>query len=400
MAKRVKVAIIGGGASGLVAGIEALKHHHDVCIYEKNSKIGRKILATGNGRCNVTNEHVGAKFYHTKNKEFVSYVLDQFSFLRCKEYFADLGVEFCKKENGRCYPMSLQALSIVEALTFAYKNLGGKIQLDTFITDIHKKSHQFIIEKEHFDRLIIATGSKAMEKLGSSDSGYKFAKFFAHKVTKTFPSLVQVITKESLSEFAGVKFEAKVTLKINQRQKEIIGDTLFTKYGLSGSAILDISRDIAPALEQKDEVKVALDCLHTHSYDVACKIVLKQILAYQSKPIVDVLNGLVHKKLAKYVLKRMKIPYGATRVGANEVKSLIKNLKNLTFTVLDTKGFEFCEVASGGVDVSEIDKRSMCSKKQKGLYFCGEVLDVDGDCGGFNLHFAWASGYAAGNHLN
>ncbi len=401
------IAIIGGGASGLVAGIIALKNKAKVSIYEKNSRLGRKILATGNGRCNVSNENINISRYHGEDTGFIEQVLREFSTQKCIEFFENLGVNLIKKQNGKYFPLSSQASSISEALVYEFEKRGGKIFTEHFVEKIIFKNEKFILhvnsKTKPYDKILIASGSKAMSKLGSCSSGYEFATSFGHHITPLLPSLVQVVCKEDTKESSGVKFEAQINLHVeNKFQKSVFGDVLLTKYGLSGSSILDISRDIGVALLAKKQVKLKIDCLHHLPKQKLQSLLQRYCKNTLEKPIILLLSGLVNKKLALLVLKRCKInPNKSSKeIALKELNSIIYCLKNLEFHIIDTKGFDFAEVVAGGVSTKQINPKTMESSLQKGLYFSGEVLDADGDCGGFNLHWAWASGYVAGKNLS
>lgn len=391
-----KIAIIGAGASGLVAGIEALKNNHHVTIYEKNSKVGRKLLATGNGRCNITNENIEISHYHSSNKDFVKKIIGDFGFNDCKKYFEDLGLNLTKNEKGRCYPLSLQASNVVEVLEYTFLKSGGNLKLEHEVRKVKKSKAGFLIDEEYFDKLLIASGSCAMKKLGASESGYEFAKSFSHEITPLVPSLVQLVTEENVSEFAGVKFESEVTLKVQNSQiQKVTNDLLLAKYGLSGTAVLDISRQANLALKKRKNVSVGVDCLPKYS----SKILLNMLEKNANLPPLLLLNSVINKKLAKLILKRAKIPSHEKNLNQKKLIGIAECIKNLKFNIIDSKGFEYAEVVSGGVNVNDIYPKTMESKLTKNLFFCGEVLDVDGDCGGYNLHFAWASGIKAGQNI-
>lgn len=402
--EKINIGIIGGGASGLVAGIIALRNGANVTIFEKNAKIGRKILASGNGRCNVTNENIDISRYHGQNKNFPTSVLNQFQTLTCKKFFESIGVELAKNDNGRFYPLSLQSLSIAEALEYEFKSLGGVLHLDTFVKSIEQKGDKFYLHVKKFlaDKILISCGSKAMSKLGSTESGYEFAKYFNHEITPTFASLVQLICKEDNLKASGVKFEGIVNLYVDKKEiSSAYGDILLTKYGISGSAILDISRYASLGVLENKNVQISIDCMSKFSKEKLANLINTLTQKSPSKPLDLFLNGLINKKLANLILSRCKISSQkkSHELNKKDINSIIYTLKKLTFTVTDTKGFEFAEVVAGGINVKDINPKTLESKLVKNLYFSGEVLDIDGDCGGFNLHWAWASGYVCGKEM-
>ena len=391
------IAIIGGGASGLFASILLASQGIKVSIYEKNNKIGKKLLATGNGRCNITNRNISNINFHSLNKDFVNFVLKNFSFKECKSFFNDLGLEFTYKEDGKAYPLSLQASSVIEILQYEAIKYGVKIYLDYEVKSIKYSQNRYIIDnKNSHSEIIIATGSKAMKKLGASDSGYLLAKSLKHKITPILPSLVQLkSSNKNLDIITGVKIEGDI--KLNNKKLQY-GDILFTKYGLSGSAILDISRQISFMLVEKKEISLTIDLLPQIDKNILINILSKELKKNPNKDLILWLNGLINKKLAKYIILNSKIPTNIKYIkflSPTHIKKVVDMIKNLPFIIIDTQGFESCEVCAGGVDTKDINPKTMESKIQKGLYFIGEVLDVDGDCGGYNLHWAWGSGFLA-----
>ena len=402
-----RVAIIGAGASGLVCAIEAARKAHHVTVFEKNSKVGRKILATGNGRCNISNENITLSRYHGEAPHAAKEALRRFDTSTCKAYFRALGLEMREGEEGRLYPMSHQASSVVDMLLHEARSLGVHFVLECEVLQIEKKGTEFVVhtkeQKHSFDACVIATGSVAMPTLGSSGSGYGFAKALGHNVIEPYPSLVQFICDEPhLKEASGVKVDAGVELYIdNQKRQSVQGDLLFTAYGLSGSAILDVSRMASKAFVEGERVHVVLDLLPTLSREALTSLLQKRMSIAKEKSLSLWLEGIIPKKLAHFIIQNTKLGHikEASMLGAKEIKKIVFALKALRVDICATKGFESAEVCAGGVDVRELDAKNLMSQKMKNLYFCGEVLDIDGDCGGFNLHFAWASGYLVGQSL-
>lgn len=402
-----RVAIIGAGASGLVCAIEAARKAHQVTVFEKNSKVGRKILATGNGRCNISNENITLSRYHGEAPHAAKEALRRFDTSMGKAYFRALGLEMREGEEGRLYPMSHQASSVVDMLLHEARSLGVHFCLECEVTEIKKNGAAFVVQtkeqQQTFDVCVIATGSVAMPTLGSSGSGYGFAKALGHNVIEPYPSLVQFISDEPhLKEASGVKMDAGVELYIgNQKRQSVQGDMLFTTYGLSGSAILDVSRAASKAFVEGERVHVVLDLLPTLSREALTSLLQKRMSIAKEKSLSLWLEGIIPKKLAHFIIQNTKLGHikEASMLGAKEIKKIVFALKALRVDICATKGFESAEVCAGGVDVRELDAKNLMSQKMKNLYFCGEVLDIDGDCGGFNLHFAWASGYLVGQSL-
>ena len=402
------IAIIGAGASGLVAAITAARQGVRVTLFEKNNKIGRKILATGNGRCNITNRYIETRRFHGGKPSFVNGAINRFDARRCEQFFRELGIEFTEGNDGRLYPMSLQSSSVTEMLGFECERLGVKILLEREVLHVKKKNDVFALEVDgsvlFFDQVLIATGGLAMPTLGSCDSGYKIAEAFGHTLVTPFASLVQLVTKESfVGEVSGVKVDGEVSLHVDKELvQQVRGDVLFTNYGISGSAILDISRKAGAATLSNKEAQLRVDLLPEFSKENLRNMLRTRLKFSYGKPVAVWLDGLINKKLAELIVRQCAFPKSiksADDLTQKELGRLIFALKEMRLHVQETKGFKSAETTAGGVDVREINPETMESKKIIGLYFTGEVLDIDGDCGGFNLHWAWASGYVAGKAM-
>lgn len=391
------IAIIGGGASGLIAAIYAAKNGHKVTLFEKNNKLGKKILATGNGRCNITNKIIDISNFHSKNITFVQDVLNKFPLEDTLKFFESIGLLVVEGEKkNRLYPMSLQATSVVDLLEHQINQLGIMVKTNSHITLIQNANNQFLLTvndqfEYNFDKVIIATGALAQSKLGGCDDGFKFAINFKHNLISTSPTLVQLVSKSNyLQQISGVKINGTVKLFVNKQQIiQSTGDILFAKYGLSGSTILEISREVAIELQKNSFVEVSLDLMPQYSKNELKVLLEKRYNQFQEKNLNELLEGILNKKLISMIVEQSK----------NDINKVSTTLKNLTFNITDTKGFDSSEVCAGGIDTLDISSNTMESLKQKGLYFCGEVLDVDGDCGGFNLQWAWSSGYLAGSSV-
>lgn len=398
-----KIAIIGAGASGLVAAIVAARRGAKVSVYEKNNKIGKKILATGNGRCNVTNESIKLTNYHGSNPSFVNPSLNNFNSSTCKDFFSELGVELTEGQKGRLYPKSLQSSSIVELLVYECKRLGVEFFLEHEVKNITKKGDSFSLHVNdktlHVNKVLVATGGLAMPTLGSCDSGYSFAKSFGHSIVPTHPSLVQLVCKEDLKTISGVKVDG--TIEVYEDRENITqasGDILFTNYGISGSAVLDISRVVSHSLYYNRALHVKIDLLPEYSKEQLKNLLKKRQKHSNGKSVALWLDGFINSKLARFIEKYLHVK-NADDLNNKELTKLVYALKNLTLHVTDTKGFKTAEVTAGGISTDEIYSQTMESRLVKGLFFSGEVVDIDADCGGYNLHWAWASGYCAGKEI-
>jgi predicted Rossmann fold flavoprotein len=385
------IAIIGAGASGMVAAICCKNSQTSVTIYEKSSRVGRKILASGNGHCNITNSNITLENYHGKYPHFAKEAIK----FDAQKFFNSLGLELKYGNKTRLYPMSGQASIVVDILLHKCESLGVKIIKNCEIDSIKKDGEKFNVDAKLYDSVIISAGSSAMPHLGGSESGYDLAHSFGHKIQRPFASLVQLISDdEDFIKASGVKLEASLALYVDKKEKmSLRGDLLFTNYGLSGSGILDLSRSVSFAHLMGSDVFIKIDLLPDLSLEKLKKLLQKRLTL--NLPISLWLGGLINKNLIPPLLKRAKID--KTRaINTKTINTIAYTIKNLQINIVDTKGYKKAEVMAGGVDTDDIDPKTMQSKIVKGLYFCGEVLDIDGDCGGFNLHWAWASGYLAG----
>jgi predicted Rossmann fold flavoprotein len=392
-----KVAIIGAGASGLLCAIECAKNSCAVDLYEQNPKIGKKILVSGNGRCNISNTNICKNDYYSQESSFVNDALNIFGYEKFKKYCASMGLLLDEKEDGKVYPLSNEAKSVVAILNEHALSCGVKIITDTKITDI-----KALMPK--YDALVIATGSEAADHLGGCADGLEFAKAYGHNIVPTYPSLVQLELENSPhAKMSGAKVEGEVTLFINnQKSTSLKGDILFTNYGVSGFSILDISREASEALLNYSAVDIAINLLPKFSAQKLSAHLNNLSKAQGDLSILGALHALLALKIAKTILDALNIAHH-TKLDALNMKDFkrIANIcTNWKFEVKDTHGFRHAEVAGGGVDVSEIDSKTMESKKQKNLYFIGEVLDVLGRRGGYNFAWAWASGYVCAQDIS
>ncbi|RJX27410.1 MAG: NAD(P)/FAD-dependent oxidoreductase [Acholeplasma sp.] len=393
----MKVVVIGGGASGLIAAITLKEMGTDVTLIERNPKLGRKILATGNGRCNFMN--VDATEYQYNHPYFVKPVFEQMSPEKTLHYFENLGITARIEDLGKTYPFSEQASSIVDVLVFEIERLGVHVIFDAKVVDL-KKNQDFEITLEngevlHADKVILATGGKAMPRSGSDGLGYTLAESFGHTLTTLFPALTKLeLNSPHLKQMDGVKIQGTVellhygnTLQVEQ------GDVLFTKYGISGPTILQISRKANELLSQDQEAEIKVILVeHLDRRELSKRFqVLEHKTAYFS------LIGLVHKKLILPLLSDANIhPESLLKdVPKPQMNRLIHLLYDWRFKVTGSKDFDDAQVTAGGINIQDVNPQTLESKLVAGLFFCGEILDIDGICGGYNLQWAWSSGYVA-----
>ena len=405
----VDVVIIGAGASGLVTAIVSARRGKKVLILEKNHKIGKKLLATGNGKCNIANQRPTLECFYSQNPQFLKDTLDDYNFQSVKFFFKSIGLELIEAKEGKVFPMSLQASSVVELLVGECEQLGVKIVCEQAVKKVSFKANVFHIDTslQHIktNKLVIATGHCSAPQLGGVLDGIGIARSFGHKIIKDFPTLVQLTSpyRESyLSQMAGVKVEARVTLETKKQTFVKQEDVLFTSYGISGLAILDISRKVMEALTYTSEVKLDIDLMPKMSHEQLRAMMKKSLVKKSKKPLNLWMQGFMNKKLIRPILEPLKLEnetVGSILLNTDKLEMIVNKIKHFEFKVNGSKGYKGAEVAAGGVDTKEIHAQSMESKKQKGLYFVGEVLDIDGDRGGFNLHLAWVCAFRAGESV-
>lgn len=395
-----KVIIIGGGASGLMAALACQKEGSDVVILERNQKLGKKILATGNGRCNFTN--VDATELHYNHPYFVKTVFEQMSPKKTLTFFEELGIIPKVEDEGKTYPLSEQASSIVDVLVYEIERLGIKVVYEAKVMKIENhKVFKITLEQGstyEADKVILATGGMAMPKSGSDGIGYQLATSLGHKLTPIFPALVKLeLESPHLKALDGVKFPSTVELiyEGSSIQSEY-GDVLFTRYGISGPTILQISRKANALMQENKEVMIKV-CLVNgpDKRDVA-----KRFSQQSSKTVEMSLIGLINKRIIHPLLKELNInPHHLVKdLAKNDLNQLINLLFDWRFKVIGSKDFDDAQVTAGGIMIHDINPQTLESKIVKGLYFCGEILDIDGLCGGYNLQWAWSSGYISGKY--
>jgi len=394
-----KVLICGAGASGTLLAILLARAGVAVTILERRADLAKKLLVSGNGKCNISNRHISPKRYHSNSKDAIHKILAGFGADEVIKLFKTLALEITEETQGRLYPSSFSAKSLIGLLKFELEMLKVKIEFDTEVKKIEKKGSKFFVEttKGFFEGyyLVLATGSEAMPKVGGSATGLELAKRLKHKIIKPLPSLVPFESDKRWPKLlAGLKIDARVKA-ISNNKKELSskrGDLLFTKYGLSGLAILDLSATLSLVLESGDKVYVAVDIFPDLSTDKLKTLLKSRIKKSRAMPIPLWLGGLVHPNLAKVLSKEFGLEMkNEADLNQRVVSNLAYDLKNLKIPIKKSRGFEWAEVALGGVSLEEINVKTLESKLHKNLYFAGEILDVCGDRGGFNLHFAWVS---------
>lgn len=395
------IAVIGGGASGLIAAISAAEHENvRVTIYEKTDRVGKKILATGNGRCNITNMGADIKNYHGETPKFVLGAMNRFSVSNTLDFFNDLGVVLKTESEGKVYPYSDQASSVLDVLRFRAEALNINVITNFEVCELIKTKNEFSFKSYNgdnatADKVIFAVGGKASPQLGTNGSGYNILTKLGHFVTALYPSLVQIKTETNfVKALKGIKINSKISVLINNKIVNTqSGEVLFTDYGLSGPPIFQLSRLVA---KNKDTV-VSLDIMPEYSFEQ-----IKNMLFERRNSHITLENyfvGMLNKRLGQTIFKVCNItPFSrkSDTLTNQEIIQLATIIKDWKIKTIGTMSWNNAQVTSGGIKTKDINPTTMESKIVEGLYITGEILDIDGDCGGYNLQWAWSSGYVAG----
>lgn len=404
-----KIVIIGGGASGLVSAIISKNKNNEVILLERNKDCGKKLLMTGNGRCNYFNSNQDLSNYYSNTKTQIKEFINTKNIYKVLKFFDYLEITPKIKDN-LYYPFSNQALTIKNVLVEEVKRSGVIIKNNFLVEDIKKENNKFIIKSDKetitCDKVIISTGSYSYPKTGSTGMGYKFLEKFGHKIEKVYPNLMGVKSDAKfLKDWSGVRSEVKLSLyEDNKLLKEEYGEAQFTKYGISGICTFNLSGLIAKGLDnnKKEIIKINfipfLDYIEKEEYI--------EWLIYKTKKldlsISKVLERILNYKLINIILKESNIDSNKlfTDLSKEEQNILIDNLISFELKITDTNNFDEAQTCSGGVSLKEVNLETMESKLVSNLYITGELLDIVGLCGGYNLTIAWLSGILAGRSVN
>lgn len=397
------VIIVGGGASGLVAAIVCARNGSKVTILEHKDKIGKKILATGNGKCNYTNLYQEKECYRCDEDTFVMEALGCFGTQETVAFFKELGI-YPKDKNGYLYPNSEQASSILDVLRMELDHFGVVIQCGEHVKHIVKKNNGFQVKTQNgsyeSNKVILSTGGCASSDLGSDGSGYLLAKTFGHHIIDVVPALTALRSqKKYFKAVAGVRVEAKLTLLVEGKIMDVQeGELQLTNYGISGIPVFQLSRFASKALHNNKNVSVLIDLLPYLTMEETYSMWSDRIEGNGYKTLEQSMIGLLNRKLVTTVIKEAGLDLHtlASKLTRQQVNKLVCTIKGLSVTIDAANPFENAQVSAGGVSVKEIDASTMESKLVPGLYLTGELLDVDGICGGYNLQWAWTTGYLAG----
>lgn len=397
-----RVGIIGAGPAGIAAAIEAARHGAAVLLFDSNPRIGRKLMTTGSGRCNLSNRAVSADRFATAHPQRLAQALERFSQDRLIHWLDELGIPTYATEDGWIYPLSNAAANVVDIFEARLKQAGVAVHLRTLIQNIHPARSGFTLVQPDrsqppfaVDALIVATGGKACPKFGSQGELLEVIERLGHTILPVYPALAPLLTdRRPLHKLQGVRLDARLKLfGGGDCLGETTGNIIFTEWGINGPGVMDISHTVGG--RQHQPLRLVIDFLHRH------KNTLQQMLNQPNNedlPLRILLEAFLPAKVATLFVERAGLPpeIPLKELAGKPRHDLVRDLTNTEIAVKGTRGFEFCQVSTGGVPLDEIDPATMQSERHAGLFFAGEVVDVVGPCGGFNLHWAFTSGWLAG----
>ena len=399
------IVIIGGGPSGMAAAIKASENKNNkVTIIERQGRVGRKLLSTGNGRCNLTNTGAGLSNYHGDDVSFAAYALKVYSPYEILRFFGDLGLIVTEEYGGRVYPMSNHAGSVLDVLRLKLDTQGVEIITGAVVSSVTKSKDKFNVKWDGgsitADKVIVACGGCAGSKLGGVMDGYNILKGSGHSRTSLYPALTQIRTEADFPKaMKGIKIDGRLKILRNNRVlAENSGDILFTETGISGTAAFEVSRTVSTGGEG---LFVSIDFFENMTKEELFAFIQNRKKSAPLLPANQLFTGSVHNRAGQMICKYVGISGGreASSVKKAEIAALCDAAKDFRIKITGVSGFESAQVTAGGIKTSEFDPKTMESKLVPGLFACGEVLDIDGDCGGYNLQWAWASGLIAGGAL-
>ncbi|MCH5274393.1 MAG: aminoacetone oxidase family FAD-binding enzyme [Lachnospiraceae bacterium] len=402
--KQKKIAVIGGGAAGMMAAITAADRKAAVTLYERNERVGKKLLSTGNGKCNFSNMDLKPCHYFGKDIETAWNVLNRFDNQAVLNFFHGSGM-LTKEKRGGLYPAAEQASVVLDILRLQLKNKAIEVRTENKVQKLRPLSEggiEIITEKskDRYDSVILACGSKAAPKTGSDGNGYALAEALGHSLIPVVPALVQLrCGNTQLKSVAGVRAEAEVTLTVNNREmaKER-GELQLTDYGISGIVVFQMSRIAAYALREQKDVTVYIDFLPNFSDEEYSRWVSERKASLNGAENVEqFFTGMLHKKLMLFLIRLagLKPTDSYNKAPKGSIDKVFTLCRHLPLHITGYNSFDNAQVCAGGIPLCEVSE-NLESLKQKGIFFAGEMLDVDGKCGGYNLQWAWSSGYVAG----
>ena len=401
-----RVGIIGGGAAGMTAAIAAARNGAQVTLFEHTAKLGKKILSTGNGRCNLGNARLDVNCFHGTHPEFAMNVIDGFGLPVTLEFFKCIGIYPVKNEEGYYYPRSMQAAAVSKALVRELEHLEVKIVSEVKISRVKKTPKGFSLESDkgnfNVDSLILACGGQAVPQSGSDGSGYELAKSLGLTVISTVPALVPLTSGwKGFKDLSGIRIKGRITLYVNGKKAATeTGELQLSDYGLSGIPVFQVSGLAARTLAQNKKAVIEAELNFAEEFSES---ELREYLFTLTRDrgfvrCGDFLTGLLPEKLGLALFRRIGVSFNleAGRLSREQVDKLVREIRTFRVPITGTLGFDRAQVSSGGVDTIQINPATLEVKKIPGLYAVGELLDIDGICGGYNLQFAWSSGYLAG----
>lgn len=380
----------------MIAALSAARIYETV-LFERQERLGRKLAQTGNGRCNISNSMAEQKHYYMNG--FVSPALLKFGVENTKEFFAEIGLVLKEEHGGRLFPYSQQAGSVVDALRFALGKSAVELRLGESVLEIRRQKKGFIVKTDketlNFDYVVICCGGAAAEKLGGTMDGYRLLRSLGHSITKLRPALVPLKTDNTYTKsLKGVKAEAKIYFYSAKGKllREAEGDVLFAEYGLSGPAVMDVSRFSANTEGEELKIDLVPEFSERELSELLTK--MRELRESAGEMYCGILNNRLGITLAKYAGLSPSMP--SSDLTERDIERLAAAAKDFRFAVRGSTGFANAQVTRGGAELSEFNAETLESKLVPGLFAAGEVLDIDGECGGYNLQWAWSSGYIAG----
>lgn len=401
-----KVVIVGGGISGIIAAINA-KNSNEVIVLERNNTCGKKILVTGNGKCNYTNSNQDLKNYHSSNHELIKNIINENSLNEMHKMLKKIGI-IPKIKNGYYYPYSNQAITFQNALLKELENKNIKIKTNTYVKNIEYIENEFIVETDDekitCDKVILSTGGSATPKLGSDGNGYSLLKKLGHNIIEPLPALVSLKTKEKVDTISGCRSDVKLILyEDNKLKNEEIGEIQFTDIGISGICAMQLSGTIARGLRNNKKEIISINFVPTigNTKEELLKFLDNQNKIVQNRNISELLDNMLNYKITNYILKKIKLDNTLKWDNLNkfEKEKIASNLIDLRLEIVEPNSFVNAQTTTGGVLLTEINLKTMESLKITNLYIIGELLDVDGACGGYNITFALITGLIAGKNI-
>lgn len=407
MQMKKQIGVIGGGAAGMMAAITAAKEGAQVTIFERNDRVGKKILQTGNGKCNLGNRALSVECYHGGDPEWITPVLEQFGTEDTIRFFQSIGL-MVKEKNGYLYPVCEQAAAVLDVLRYESQALGVEILYQCKITGVERMDSGKLRVSDgektwQFDAVIVTCGGKAAPATGSDGSGFKIAKKLGHTCIPSVPALVQLRCQETdlLKGIAGVRADSEIRIFCDGREVcRERGELQLTDYGISGIPVFQLSRTVNFLLREKRNVTAQIDFLPDLSPESYEELQAgRKLLLQGDRTAEEFFTGMLHKKLTSSLLKMagIRLATPMKEIPEEKIRNYYGLCRALKLHITESNPYENAQVSAGGVDVAEVAP-TMESKICPGVYFAGEILDVDGRCGGYNLQWAWSSGYLAGHH--